>query len=82
MVASGGVYERLNKLDSAKYFRSRVFNYGVASNDLLRLSAGSIGLGNIYRKLNNRYSTFYYYRICIAAAKRIRSDNYNVGMVN
>jgi len=78
----GGVYERLNKLDSAKYFKFRVFNYGVASNDLLRISTGSIGLGDIYRKLNNRDSAYYYYRVSVAAAnKGGRSDTYNNGMV-
>ncbi len=77
----GGVYERLNKLDSAKYFKFRAFNYGVASNDLLRISTGGMGLGDIYRKLNNRDSAYYYYRLSISAAKGRRSDIYNNGMV-
>ena len=78
----GAVYEKLNKLDSAKYYRSRVFNYGVASNNLFRILTGSTGLGDIYRKQNNRDSAFYYYRIGVsAAAKGSISVIYNNGMV-
>jgi signal transduction histidine kinase len=78
----GVVYEKLNKLDSAKYYRLRVFNYGIASNDLVRIANASLGLGNIYRKLNNRDSAFYYYRFCISAGnKGGRSVPYNNGMV-
>jgi signal transduction histidine kinase len=78
----GAVYQKLNKLDSAKYFRSRVFNYGVASNDLQRIVNASIGLGDIYRKLNNRDSAFYYYRVGLtAAANRPGRDFYNNAMV-
>jgi signal transduction histidine kinase len=78
----GVVYEKLNKLDSAKYYFSRVFKYGIASNDFSRIANSSLGLGNIYRKLNNRDSAFYYYRFCISAGnKGGRSGFYNFGMV-
>ncbi len=78
----GAVYEKLNKLDSAKYFRSRVYNSGVASSNMPRISLASIGLGNIYRKLNNRDSAFYYYHVGLTGANWIdNSDVYNQAMV-
>ncbi|MEO7905455.1 MAG: hypothetical protein ABIT06_00645, partial [Saprospiraceae bacterium] len=64
----GTVYINLNNLDSAKYYKSRVFNYGIAKNDSIRIATASLGLGNIYRKLDNRDSAFYYYRIATPAA--------------
>jgi signal transduction histidine kinase len=78
----GILYEKLNKLDSAKYYRSRAYNYGVAKNALEWIVNGSQGLGDIYRKLKNRDSAVYYYRVAIPAAlKANRKDVYESCLV-
>jgi signal transduction histidine kinase len=70
----GVIYGRLNKLDSAKYYKTRVFNNGIAKNDSGRIAIGSIGLGRIYRKLKKLDSAFYYYRTGMMVTK---SNIYN-----
>jgi signal transduction histidine kinase len=72
----GSVYIKMNKLDSAKYYMSREFNYGMAKKDWLRIALGSLGLGNIYRKLKNRDSAFYYYRVGMPAAFKGENEVY------
>ena len=65
----GVIYQRLNKLDSAKYYKARVFNDGIAKNNWVRIAIGSIGLGRIYRKLNKPDSAFYYYQTGMSVTK-------------
>ncbi len=71
----GAVYGKLNILDSAKYYKLKVFHYGVAHKDLFRIAVGSYGLATIYKKLKNYDSAFYYCRISIPAALK-RGDMY------
>jgi signal transduction histidine kinase len=65
----------MNKLDSAKYYKTRVFNDGIAKNDWGRIAIGSIGLGRIYRKLKKPDSAFYYYRTGMSVAKSNFNNN-------
>jgi tetratricopeptide (TPR) repeat protein len=71
----GAVYGKLNILDSSKYYKLKVFHYGVAQKDLFRIAVGSLGLATIYKKLKNYDSAFYYCRISIPAALK-RPDMY------
>ncbi len=71
----GVIYQRMNKLDSAKYYKTRVFNDGIAKNDWGRIAIGSIGLGRIYRKLKKPDSAFYYYRTGMSVAKSNFNNN-------
>ena len=71
----GAMYGKLNILDSAKYYKLKVFHYGVAQKDWFRIALGSYGLATIYKKLKNYDSAFYYCRISIPAALR-RPDMY------
>ncbi len=64
----GAVYGKLNILDSAKYYKLKVFHYGVAQKDPFRIALGSYGLATIYKKQKNYDSAFYYCRISIPAA--------------
>lgn len=59
----GATYDNLNRLDSAKYYKFKVYNYGIANNDSGRILLGSLGLANIYRKLKVFDSAFYFFRI-------------------
>ncbi|MEO5783784.1 MAG: ATP-binding protein, partial [Ginsengibacter sp.] len=70
----GNVYIKMNKMDSAKYYMFREFNYGIAKRDRLRIALGGQGLGEIYRKLKNRDSAFYYYRIGMPAAFNVNDE--------
>jgi len=73
----GRLYEKLNKPDSAKFYLTRVYNYGTAKNDSVYIALGSSGLGDIYRELKNRNSSVYYYHVCIPASlKAKRTDIY------
>jgi signal transduction histidine kinase len=65
----GVIYQRMNKLDSAKYYKTRVFNDGIAKNEGGKIAIGSIGLGRIYRKLKKPDSAFYYYRTGMSVSK-------------
>ena len=79
----GGVYEKLNQLDSAKYYRSKIYHYGSANNDWLRMSVGAIGLGKIYHTQKKYDSAFYYLRIGIAVALlRNNKDVYRNGLIS
>ncbi len=78
----GAVYEKLNILDSAKYYRLRILHYGMANKDMFRIAVGSHGLATIYKKQKNYDSAFYYYRVSLRAAEK-RADLYRnvlVGM--
>ncbi len=59
----GVTYDNLNRLDSAKYYKYKVYNYGIVNNDSGRIELGSLGLANIYRKVKVFDSAFYYFRI-------------------
>ena len=76
----GAVYGKLNILDSAKYYKLKVFNYGVARKDLFRIAVGGIGLATIYKKQRNYDSAFYYCRISLPAALR-RPDMYRNALI-
>jgi len=64
----GAVYGKLNILDSAKYYKLKVFNYGVVQKDRFRIIVGSYGLATIYKKQGNYDSAFYYCRITLPAS--------------
>ena len=76
----GAVYGKLNILDSAKYYKLKVFNYGVARKDLFRIAVGGIGLATIYKKQRNYDSAFYYCRISLPAALK-RPDMYRNALI-
>jgi len=77
----GGVYEKLNNTDSAIFYRRRVYNIGIATNQRNWFVQGSLGLADIYRNLNVKDSSFYYYRVCIPAAKKmLRTDLLSASM--
>jgi len=78
----GSVYENLNQLDSAKYYRLRNYHYGSANKDWLRMAVGGIGLGKIYHKQKKYDSAFYYLRTGIAVAlQRNNKDVYRNGLI-
>ncbi len=76
----GAVYGKLNILDSAKYYKLKVFHYGMAQKDLFRIAVGSLGLATIYKKLKNYDSAFYYCRIGISVALK-RPDMYRNALI-
>jgi len=76
----GAVYGKLNILDSAKYYKLKVFNYGLAQKDNFRILVGSYGLATIYKKLGNYDSAFYYCRISLPASLR-RPDMYRNALI-
>ncbi|HEU4860263.1 MAG TPA: ATP-binding protein [Chitinophagaceae bacterium] len=78
----GTVYEKKNNLDSAKYFRLRVFQYGIANKDLLRTATGSIGLGEVYKKEKKYDSALHYFRIALATAIIRNKDVYRHGLIS
>jgi len=78
----GAVYEKLNQLDSAKFYRLRIYHLGSANKDWLRMAVGSIGLGKIYTKQKKYDSAFYYLRTGIAIASlRNNKDVYTNGLI-
>ena len=64
------IYERLNKLDSSKYYRFKVYRFGRMNNDNLRTATGSQGLGSLYKQEKKYDSAFYYYRISLDASRK------------
>ena len=78
----GSVYEKLNQFDSAKYYRLRIYHYGSANKDWLRMAVGAIGLGKIYHKQKRYDSAFYYLRAGIVVAlQRNNKDVYRNGLI-
>ena len=78
----GAVYEKLNQTDSAKFYRLRIYHYGSANKDWLRMALGGIGLGKIYHKQKKYDSAFYYLRSGIAVAlQRSNKDVYRNGLI-
>ena len=78
----GTAYENKNNPDSAKYFRLRVFQYGIANKDLLRIATGSIGLGEVYKKEKKYDSALHYFRIALATAIIRNKDVYRNGLIS
>src|SRR5688572_9185111 len=76
----GAVYGKLNMLDSAKYYKLKVFNYGVAQKDRFRIVVGSYGLATIYKQQGNYDSAFYYCRITLPAALN-RAEMYRNALI-
>ena len=64
----GGLYDKLNNLDSGKFYKLKVYQYGLKYNDQGWIAHGAAGLGNIYRNQSNKDSAIYYYRAAIPAA--------------
>ncbi|MGZ8551357.1 MAG: ATP-binding protein, partial [Chitinophagaceae bacterium] len=64
------IHGKLNNLDSAKYYRFKVYHFGKFNNDNLRLASGSLGLGSIYQREKQFDSAFYYYRVALEAGRK------------
>jgi len=78
----GAVYEKLNQLDSAKYYRLRAYHDSSARKDWARKAWASIGLGKIYAIQKKYDSAFYYVRTGIAIAlQRRMPDVYRDGLI-
>src|SRR5688572_26187245 len=79
----GAVYEKLNQLDSAKYYRLRAYHDSSARKDWARKAWASIGLGKIYAIQKKYDSAFYYVRagIAIASQRNRRHDVYRDGLI-
>ena len=79
----GAVYEKLNQLDSAKYYRLRAYHHSSARKDWTRKAWASIGLGQIYAKQKKYDSAFYYVRtgIAIASQRNKQQAVYKDGLI-
>ena len=76
----GGFYStgKMKNLDSAMFYKRRIYNAGLAINDSVFTALGSGGIGSIYKDMNNPDSAVFYYHLCIPVALKIkRYDIYN-----
>lgn len=81
----GGFYSvsKMKNLDSAMFYKRRLYNAGLTTNDPLFTALGSSGIGGIFSDMKNPDSAVYYYHICIPLALKIkRYDIYNNCLIN
>ena len=64
----GGVYEKMNQLDSARYYYQKSADLYNTTNDKYQLFNVLYGLGNVNAKLGNTELAFAYYRMGITTS--------------
>ena len=73
---------KMNKLDSAKYYRALVYNLGLKKNVPVWIALGSGGLADAYINMKRTDSAVYYFHMCRQSALKInRNDLYGESLV-
>jgi len=62
-------YEKIGKVDSAKYYYTIAYDDAVATSNDYGKAVAQIGLGNVFAKMNNEYSAIQYYNYAIPVLK-------------